>query len=178
MSAARCAKVSCILAVGDPAMARPERSPFTSATNVGTPADDSPSTIPWRVTVLPVPVAPAISPWRLARVSSRLCALPPPDCAPMKMPLSLTRHLRPRHFAQQQLQRKCAIQERACPLFRTYVDSDEGLGRRAPLHQQQDTRTAGFARSVDRCNHLRRSRDRLVVHRNDEVASLESLLGR
>ncbi len=39
-------------------MARPDRSPFTSATKQGTPAADRPSMMPWMVTVLPVPVAP------------------------------------------------------------------------------------------------------------------------
>ena len=49
-----------------PAWLMPDRSPFMSAMKQGTPAwlKDSAST--WRVTVLPVPVAPAMSPWRLA----------------------------------------------------------------------------------------------------------------
>src|SRR5204862_231400 len=72
----------------EPAMARPDRSPFTSATKQGTPALDRPSMMPWIVTVLPVPVAPAISPCRLARLSTRDCGCAPPVPAPMKMPVS------------------------------------------------------------------------------------------
>ena len=53
------------LRCGLPAPARPERSPFTSAVNTGTRArKDSARTC--SVTVLPVPVAPVIRPWRLA----------------------------------------------------------------------------------------------------------------
>src|SRR3954452_15295498 len=48
-----------------PAVARPETSPFTSAAKTGTPAADSCSASSCSVLVLPVPVAPAISPWRL-----------------------------------------------------------------------------------------------------------------
>ena len=44
----------------------PERSPFTSAMNTGTPMRENSSASTCRVTVLPVPVAPATSPWRLA----------------------------------------------------------------------------------------------------------------
>jgi len=40
MSCARAAKTSWLLEVGEPAMASPARSPFTSATKVGTPAAD------------------------------------------------------------------------------------------------------------------------------------------
>src|SRR5690606_29058424 len=55
-----------------PATARPETSPFTSATNTGTPIREKPSARVIRVTVLPVPVAPATRPWRLARAGSRV----------------------------------------------------------------------------------------------------------
>ena len=44
----------------------PARSPFTSAMNTGTPIPERRSAITCRVTVLPVPVAPVMSPWRLA----------------------------------------------------------------------------------------------------------------
>ena len=50
------------------------RSPLMSATNTGTPASDSWPAISWRVLVLPVPVAPAISPWRLS-MDSATCDL-------------------------------------------------------------------------------------------------------
>ena len=50
-----------------PALAMPERSPFTSARKTGTPMRLKPSASMRRVTVLPVPVAPATRPWRLAR---------------------------------------------------------------------------------------------------------------
>ena len=56
-----------------PATQMPDRSPFTSAQNTGTPAAENCSAITCRVTVLPVPVAPATSPWRLARASNRFC---------------------------------------------------------------------------------------------------------
>src|SRR5262245_12921555 len=45
----------------------PEKSPFTSAMNTGTPIEDSACAIACMVSVLPVPVAPVIRPWRLAR---------------------------------------------------------------------------------------------------------------
>ena len=37
-----------------------------SATNTGTPASDSWPASSWSVLVLPVPVAPAMSPWRFS----------------------------------------------------------------------------------------------------------------
>ena len=49
----------------------PERSPFTSAANTGTPIRLKASAITCRVTVLPVPVAPAIRPWRFDIPGSR-----------------------------------------------------------------------------------------------------------
>ena len=49
-----------------PAWLMPLRSPFMSAMKQGTPAWQNVSAITCRVTVLPVPVAPAIRPWRLA----------------------------------------------------------------------------------------------------------------
>ena len=48
-----------------PAREMPDKSPFTSARNTGTPAALNISAMRRRVTVLPVPVAPAIRPWRL-----------------------------------------------------------------------------------------------------------------
>ena len=41
-----------------------------SATKTGTPAFDSWPASSWSVLVLPVPVAPAISPWRLSMLSA------------------------------------------------------------------------------------------------------------
>src|SRR6266404_5785630 len=49
----------------------PARSPFTSAMKTGTPRALKFSANVWRVTVFPVPVAPAIKPWRLAIFSSK-----------------------------------------------------------------------------------------------------------
>ena len=49
-----------------PAAAMPDRSPLTSARNTGTPMREKCSASTCSVTVLPVPVAPVISPWRLA----------------------------------------------------------------------------------------------------------------
>ena len=54
-----------------PAWPMPDRSPFTSAMKTGTPSAEKPSAMVCRVTVLPVPVAPAIRPWRLAYFSRR-----------------------------------------------------------------------------------------------------------
>ena len=59
----------------------PARSPFTSAMNTGTPSALIRSAITCRVTVLPVPVAPVMSPCRLTspgrstRSRSSLCAM-------------------------------------------------------------------------------------------------------
>ena len=49
---------------GSPVAAMPETSPLTSAMNTGTPCADSCSAMSCSVLVLPVPVAPATSPWR------------------------------------------------------------------------------------------------------------------
>ena len=48
----------------------PDKSPLMSAANTGTPAAEKPSASTCSVTVLPVPVAPVMSPCRLARRSS------------------------------------------------------------------------------------------------------------
>jgi DNA helicase HerA-like ATPase len=42
----RAVKISCVLVVGDPAMAMPDKSPFTSDTKTGTPAFEKPSAMP------------------------------------------------------------------------------------------------------------------------------------
>src|SRR3954453_3214230 len=55
----------------------PDRSPLMSAQKTGTPAREKPSAMVCRVTVLPVPVAPATSPCRLARESSNSQGLSP-----------------------------------------------------------------------------------------------------
>ena len=60
---------------GAPGRLIPDRSPFTSAANTGTPASDRAWARICRVTVLPVPVAPATRPWRLARSSRRVSGL-------------------------------------------------------------------------------------------------------
>ena len=44
----------------------PDKSPFMSAMKQGTPACENVSAKTCKVTVLPVPVAPAIKPWRFA----------------------------------------------------------------------------------------------------------------
>ena len=54
---------------GSPGAPTPDRSPFTSTAKTGTPAADSWPARSWRVLVLPVPVAPAMRPWRLTRES-------------------------------------------------------------------------------------------------------------
>src|SRR5262249_51706525 len=62
----------------DPAAATPDKSPFTSAMNTGTPILEKWSASIWSVTVLPVPVAPVIRPWRLARAGRNSTSSPPP----------------------------------------------------------------------------------------------------
>jgi hypothetical protein len=54
-----------------PGWLMPVRSPLTSAMNTGTPILLKFSASVCSVTVLPVPVAPVIRPWRLARPGSR-----------------------------------------------------------------------------------------------------------
>src|SRR5688572_7607315 len=55
----------------------PEKSPFTSAMNTGTPMSERRWAIACMVMVLPVPVAPVIRPWRLASAGRRcISALP------------------------------------------------------------------------------------------------------
>ena len=54
-----------------PAWVMPVRSPFTSAMKTGTPSRLKFSARVCSVMVLPVPVAPVISPWRLASAGSR-----------------------------------------------------------------------------------------------------------
>ena len=70
-SAPRAAARSRTFSVSSPGWAMPVTSPFTSAMNTGTPAWANPSASTFMVTVLPVPEAPAISPWRFAWFSSR-----------------------------------------------------------------------------------------------------------
>ena len=50
--------------LASPGRHMPARSPFTSARNTGTPARESPSASSCSVRVFPVPVEPAIMPWR------------------------------------------------------------------------------------------------------------------
>ena len=60
-----------------PAAPMPDRSPFTSAMNTGTPMLEKDSASFCRVTVLPVPVAPVINPWRLASCGSSAISVSP-----------------------------------------------------------------------------------------------------
>ena len=66
-----------ILAGMLPAWLMPVRSPLTSAMNTGTPMREKFSARVCSVTVLPVPVAPVIRPWRLARPGSRKHSVSP-----------------------------------------------------------------------------------------------------
>ena len=54
-----------------PAWHMPVTSPLTSAMNTGTPACEKPSAMTLKVTVFPVPEAPAMRPWRFAWLRSR-----------------------------------------------------------------------------------------------------------
>ena len=60
-------KEAAILALVEPSWLIPERSPLTSAMKTGTPILENCSAICCSVTVFPVPVAPVIKPWRLAK---------------------------------------------------------------------------------------------------------------
>ncbi|CUI79151.1 Uncharacterised protein [Achromobacter xylosoxidans] len=62
---------SCNLGLATPACEMPVRSPLTSAMKTGVPMREKDSASTCRVTVLPVPVAPVIQPWRLARAGNR-----------------------------------------------------------------------------------------------------------
>ena len=65
-------------AVNDPAAASPVKSPLTSARNTGTPMAEKWSASTCSETVLPVPVAPVIRPWRLATAGLKRMSAPPP----------------------------------------------------------------------------------------------------
>jgi hypothetical protein len=71
VSSARSLRMAAIFSPMAPAWLMPVRSPLTSAMNTGTPIFEKFSARVCRVTVLPVPVAPVIRPWRLARAGSR-----------------------------------------------------------------------------------------------------------
>ena len=58
--------ISAILACMLPVCDTPVKSPLMSAIKTGTPRLEKPSAMVCNVTVLPVPVAPVIKPWRLA----------------------------------------------------------------------------------------------------------------
>ena len=70
MSMPRSFKIPAILSPILPAWLMPVRSPLTSAINTGTPMRDRFSASVCSVTVLPVPVAPVIKPWRFAKAGS------------------------------------------------------------------------------------------------------------
>ena len=65
--------------VSSPFWHMPDRSPLMSARKTGTPISEKLSAMTFIVTVLPVPVAPAIRPWRFAIFGSRYRFLS--DCA-------------------------------------------------------------------------------------------------
>ena len=69
----------CMSALSLPGAHMPVRSPLISARNTGTPISEKDSAMTFMVMVLPVPVAPAISPWRFAILGSRYSRLL--DCA-------------------------------------------------------------------------------------------------
>ena len=61
----------CMFSLSCPLRHMPDRSPLTSAMNTGTPMSEKDSASTFIVIVLPVPVAPAIRPWRFAICGSR-----------------------------------------------------------------------------------------------------------
>src|SRR5947207_12978395 len=70
-----CLRRASTLALPPPALASPARSPLTSAMNTGTPIDEKRCASVCSVTLLPVPVAPVIRPWRLASAGRRCSAV-------------------------------------------------------------------------------------------------------
>src|SRR5687768_17046060 len=74
-SSLSCASRSFIFGETAPATERPARSPLMSAMNTGTPINENRSANTCSVTVLPVPVAPVISPCRLAKWGKSAIAL-------------------------------------------------------------------------------------------------------
>ena len=76
-------RMSAILPPMVPCWLMPVRSPFTSLMNTGTPMALKDSASFCSVTVLPVPVAPVISPWRLAKPGRMKVSISP--CLAMRM---------------------------------------------------------------------------------------------
>ena len=74
------------LSVVEPLLHIPDTSPFISARNTGTPISLNDSAITFKVTVLPVPVAPAMRPWRFAIFGKRYTYSVP---LPIKILLSI-----------------------------------------------------------------------------------------
>ena len=70
---------SCMFSLSSPGQSIPATSPFTSAIKTGTPASLKDSAMTFRVTVLPVPVAPAMRPCLLAIFGSML------RCSPLSL---------------------------------------------------------------------------------------------
>src|SRR5256714_13012679 len=70
-----CLRRASTLALPPPALARPARSPLTSAMNTGTPIDEKRCASVCSVTLFPVPVAPVMRPCRLASAGRRCSAV-------------------------------------------------------------------------------------------------------
>ena len=77
VSSPRSLSTAASLSLTRPACVMPVRSPFTSAMNTGTPMRLKFSASVCSVIVLPVPVAPVISPWRLASSGSKWHSMSP-----------------------------------------------------------------------------------------------------
>lgn len=77
-----CSARASSLGLATPACDRPDRSPFTSDRNTGTPAFENPSARICNVTVFPVPVAPAINPCLFENFKAKDCGVSP---APTKI---------------------------------------------------------------------------------------------
>jgi hypothetical protein len=83
------------LAGSAPVWLMPVRSPFTSAMNTGTPMRLKLSASVCSVMVLPVPVAPVMRPWRLARAGSRWHSVSPRRATRMGSGIGSTAHASP-----------------------------------------------------------------------------------
>ena len=75
--------------LGTPGFERPATSPFTSAMKTGTPSSLKDSARTFNVTVLPVPVAPAIIPC-LLDILGMMPAYEPPSFIPTVIRLSFS----------------------------------------------------------------------------------------
>ena len=117
----------------------PVMSPFTSAMKTGTPALEKPSAMTLSVTVLPVPDAPAMRPWRLAWSSSRLTGLLSGSApTPIQMALSLS------------VGPPCAALTGECPQLSIAAEKNARLQRRIDIGVRRPRERWSFSAAYSR----------------------------